>query len=168
MNFMVVRSSSPYNGIIRRPGVRKLQAVPSTSHEMLKILVEGGVITLKSSKLVSLECAVVSGPEGAPSATRPIIEERIKVAINLEYLEQTVMIGFTLTEEGRNKLFELLQRNFDIFAWKPADMTGVPRHIAENRLNVREGCSLVRQKKRGQATDRNQAIQKEVGKFVEA
>ncbi|GKB59895.1 hypothetical protein Tco_0916081, partial [Tanacetum coccineum] len=42
------------------------------------ILVEGGVITLKSSKLVPLECAVVSGPEGAPSATNPIIEERIK------------------------------------------------------------------------------------------
>ncbi|GJV40513.1 reverse transcriptase domain-containing protein [Tanacetum coccineum] len=46
MNFMVVRSSSPYNEIIRRPGVRKLQAVPLTAHEILKILVEGGVITL--------------------------------------------------------------------------------------------------------------------------
>ncbi|GJR52158.1 reverse transcriptase domain-containing protein [Tanacetum coccineum] len=168
MNFMVVRSSSQYNGIIGRPGVRKLQAVPSTAHGMLKIPVEGGVITLKSSKLVPLECAVVSGPEGAPSATKPIIEERIKVAINPEYPEQTVMIGSTLTEEGRNKLCGLLQRNLDIFAWKPADMTGVPRHIAEHRLNVREGCSPVRQKKRGQAADRNQAIQEEVGKLVEA
>ncbi|GJX86843.1 reverse transcriptase domain-containing protein [Tanacetum coccineum] len=110
MNFMVVRSSSPYNGIIGRPGVRKLQAVPSTAHGMLKIPVEGGVITLKSSKLVPLECAVVSGPEGAPSATKPIIEERIKVAINPEYPKQTVMIGSTLTEEGRNKLCGLLQR----------------------------------------------------------
>ncbi|GJU44957.1 reverse transcriptase domain-containing protein [Tanacetum coccineum] len=168
MNFMVVRSSSPYNGIIGRPGVIKLQAVLSTPHGMLKIPVEGGVITLKSSKLVSLECAVVSGPEGAPSATKPIIEERIKVAINPEYPEQTVMIGSTLTEEGRNKLCELLQRNLDIFAWKPADMTGVPRHIAEHRLNVREGCSPVRQKKRGQAADRNQEIQEEVGELVEA
>ncbi|GJW79914.1 hypothetical protein Tco_0143889 [Tanacetum coccineum] len=52
MNFMVVRSSSLYNGIIGRPGVRKLQAVPSTAHRMLKIPVEGRVITLKSSKLV--------------------------------------------------------------------------------------------------------------------
>ncbi|GJV72021.1 reverse transcriptase domain-containing protein [Tanacetum coccineum] len=50
----------------------------------------------------------------------------------------------------------LLQRNLDIFAWKPADMTGVPRHMAEHHLNVREGCSPVRQKKRGQAADRNQ------------
>ncbi|GJX93386.1 reverse transcriptase domain-containing protein [Tanacetum coccineum] len=71
---------------------------------------------------------------------KPIIEERIKIAINLEYLEQTIMIGSTLTEEGRNKLCGLLQRNLDIFAWKPADMTSVPRHIAEHRLNGAGGC----------------------------
>ncbi|GKA29263.1 hypothetical protein Tco_0715508 [Tanacetum coccineum] len=47
-------------------------------------------------------------------------------------------------------------------------MTGVPRHIAEHRLNMRKGCSPVRQKKRGQAADKNQAIQEEVGKLVEA
>ncbi|GKA71843.1 hypothetical protein Tco_0778059, partial [Tanacetum coccineum] len=54
MNFMVVRSSSSYNGIIGRPRVKKLQEVPSTAHRMLKILVEGGVIILKSSKLVNI------------------------------------------------------------------------------------------------------------------
>ncbi|GJT09210.1 reverse transcriptase domain-containing protein [Tanacetum coccineum] len=47
-------------------------------------------------------------------------------------------------------------------------MTGIPRHITEHRLNVRGGCSSVRQKKKGQAADRNQAIQEEVGKLVEA
>ncbi|GJS32155.1 reverse transcriptase domain-containing protein [Tanacetum coccineum] len=78
------------------------------------------------------------------------------------------MIGSTLTEEGRNKLCDLLQHNLDIFAWNLADMTGVPRHIAEHHLNVREGCSPVRQKKSGQAADRNQAIQEEVGKLMEA
>ncbi|GJT83104.1 reverse transcriptase domain-containing protein [Tanacetum coccineum] len=78
------------------------------------------------------------------------------------------MICSTLTEKGRKKLRNLLQCNLDIFAWKPADMTSVPRHIAEHRLNLREGCSPVRQKKRGQTADRNQAIQEEVRKFVEA
>nr|GEY68887.1 reverse transcriptase domain-containing protein [Tanacetum cinerariifolium] len=139
MNFMVVRSQSPYNGIIGRPGVRKLQAVPSIAHGMLKILVEGGVFTLQSSKLIPLKCVMVSGPGETPSAAKPIIEERVKVAINPKYPEQT-----------------------------PANMTGVPRHIMKHRLNVREGCSLVRQKKRGQAADRNQAIQEEVGKLVGA
>ncbi|GJV91843.1 reverse transcriptase domain-containing protein [Tanacetum coccineum] len=66
MNFVVVRSPSSYNRIIRRPGVRKLQAVLSTAHGMLKLLVEGGVITLKSNRLVPLECALVSGPEETP------------------------------------------------------------------------------------------------------
>ncbi|GKA62737.1 reverse transcriptase domain-containing protein [Tanacetum coccineum] len=150
MNFVVVRSPSSYSGIIGRPGVRKLQAVPSTAHGMLKLPVEGGVITLKSSRLVLLECALVFGPEETLPATKPIVEERVKVAINPEYPEQTVMIGSTLSEEGRNKLCGLLQRNLDIFAWKPADMPDVPRNISEHRLNVREGCSPVRQKKRGQ------------------
>ncbi|GKA19958.1 reverse transcriptase domain-containing protein [Tanacetum coccineum] len=168
MNFVVVRSLSPYNGVIGRLGVKKLQAVPSTVHGMLKIPVEGGVITLKSSRLVPLECAMVSGPERTLPANKPTVEERIKVAINPEYPKQTIMIGSTLTEEGRNKLCSLLQQNLDVFAWKPADMTGVPRHIAEHRLNVRKGCSPIRQKKRGQAADRNQAIQEEVGKLVEA
>ncbi|GJZ53817.1 hypothetical protein Tco_0608702 [Tanacetum coccineum] len=145
MNFVIVRLSFPYNGIIGRPGVRKIQAVPSTTHGMLKFPVPGGILTLKSSKIIPIKCAAVSGPEGQPPTIYQAIEERIKVAINPEYPEQTIMIGSTLTEEGRNKLCDLLQRNLDVFAWKPADMTGVPRHIAEHRLNLRKGCPPVRQ-----------------------
>nr|GEW48576.1 reverse transcriptase domain-containing protein [Tanacetum cinerariifolium] len=157
-----------YNEIIRRPGVRKLRAVLSIAHGMLKLPIEGGVIALKSSMLVSLECALVFGPEETFPDTKPILEERVKVEINLEYPEQAVMIGSTLTEGGHNKLCGLLYRNLDIFAWKLADMTGVPRYIAEHCLNMQEGCSLVRQKKKGQGADRNQAIQEEVGKHMEA
>ncbi|GJW61856.1 hypothetical protein Tco_0111191 [Tanacetum coccineum] len=47
-------------------------------------------------------------------------------------------------------------------------MTGVPRHIAEHRLNIREGCLPVRQKKREQAPKRNKAICEEVKKLVDA
>nr|GEZ05179.1 reverse transcriptase domain-containing protein [Tanacetum cinerariifolium] len=81
MNFVLVRSPSLYNGIIGRLGVRKLQAVSSTTHEMLKIPVERGIITLKSSMLVKLKCAMVSGPEGSLPVTKPMVKERIKVAI---------------------------------------------------------------------------------------
>ncbi|GJX96013.1 reverse transcriptase domain-containing protein [Tanacetum coccineum] len=134
---------------------------------MLKLPVEGGVITLKISSIVPLECAMVSRPKGNLPTTKQIVVERIKVEINQEYSEQTIMIGSILIEEGRNKLCDLLSRNLDIFTWKPADMNGVPRHIAKHHLNVREGCSPVRQKKRGQATDRNQVIHEEVRKLVE-
>ncbi|GKE30274.1 hypothetical protein Tco_1445658 [Tanacetum coccineum] len=75
-----------------------------------------GLITLKSSKMVPLECATVFRPEGNLPATKQEVEERVKVAINPEYLKQTIMICSTLTQEGRNKLCDLLQRNLDIFA----------------------------------------------------
>ncbi|GJY99193.1 hypothetical protein Tco_0516623 [Tanacetum coccineum] len=78
MNFVIVRSSSPYNGIIGRPGI------------------------------IPIECAAISGPEGQPPAAHQAIEEKINVAINPEYPEQTIMIGSTLTEEDRNKLCDLL------------------------------------------------------------
>ncbi|GJV53002.1 reverse transcriptase domain-containing protein [Tanacetum coccineum] len=166
MNFMVVRSHSPYNGIIGRPGVRRIKAIPSTAHGMLKFPVTGGTVTLRSSRIIPLECAMISGPRTQQPVVDQGTEEKIQVVIHPEYPEQTIAIGSTLTEEGRKKLCGLLRQNLDIFAWKPADMTGVVRHIAEHRLNIREGCFPVRQKKRGQASERNKAICEEVEKLV--
>ncbi|GKC44022.1 reverse transcriptase domain-containing protein, partial [Tanacetum coccineum] len=107
MNFMIVRSLSPYNGIIGRPGIREIQAVPSTTHGMLKFPADGGIVTIRSTILIPAECATVTTSS------------------------------------------------------KPLDMTGVPRSVAEHRLNIREGYSPVRQEKRSQASERAKAIQVE-------
>ncbi|GJX74880.1 reverse transcriptase domain-containing protein [Tanacetum coccineum] len=130
MNFMVIRSPSQHNGIIGRTGIRKIRAVPSTVHGMLKFPVKGGTMTLQSSRVIPMECAMISGP----STQHPVTS----------------------------------QTKLDVFTWKPADMAGIPRHIAEHRLNVREGYLPIRQKKRGQAPERNKAIQEEVKKLVDA
>ncbi|GJX85506.1 reverse transcriptase domain-containing protein [Tanacetum coccineum] len=45
--------------------------------------------------------------------------------------------------------------------FKPSDMIRVQPSVAEHRLNIREGYSPVRQKKRGQAPERAKAIQAE-------
>ncbi|GJT55900.1 reverse transcriptase domain-containing protein [Tanacetum coccineum] len=144
MDFMVVRSTSPHNRIIGRPGLRKIQAAPSTTYGMIKFPVMGGILTLKSSKIIPVECAMVSGLEEQPISVNKVREERVKVEINPEHPEQTVMIGSDLMEKTR----------------------GVPRHIAEHRLNLRKGCQPVRKKKRGQAAERNIAINDEVSKLV--
>ncbi|GJR01391.1 reverse transcriptase domain-containing protein [Tanacetum coccineum] len=151
-----------------RSGIRKICAVPSTTHGMLKFPIKGGTVTLRSSRVIPMECAMISGPNTQHPVTSQVLEEKIKVAIHPEYPEQTIAIGSTLTEKGRKELCALLRQNLDVFSWKPADMTGVPRHIAEHRLNVREGCLPTRQKKRGQAPKRNKAIQEEVEKLVDA
>ncbi|GJS34887.1 reverse transcriptase domain-containing protein [Tanacetum coccineum] len=97
----------------------------------------------------------------------PTTTEGIKVAIHPEYAEQTVTIGESLSKKGRMELCNLLKDNMDIFSWKPADMTSVPRFIVEHRLNIREGCQPIRQKRRGHAPNRNKAIHEEVAKLVE-
>ncbi|GJW39188.1 hypothetical protein Tco_0065033 [Tanacetum coccineum] len=168
MNFMVVRSPSQNNGIIGRPGIRKIHAIPSTAHGMLKFPVKGGTITLQSSRIIPMECAMISEPSTRPPEAGKILEEKIRVAIHPEYPEQTITIGSTLTKKGLKELCTLLGQNLDVFVWKPADMTGVPRSIVEHCLNIREGCPPVRQKKRGQVPERNKAIQEEVEKLVDA
>ncbi|GKA45440.1 hypothetical protein Tco_0738236 [Tanacetum coccineum] len=60
MNFMIVRSPSPYNGIIGRPRIREIQAVPSTAHGMLKFPVNGGEVTIRSTILTPNECATIT------------------------------------------------------------------------------------------------------------
>ncbi|GKD27507.1 hypothetical protein Tco_1233721, partial [Tanacetum coccineum] len=168
MNFMVIRSPSQHNAIIGRPGIRKICAVPSTAHGMLKFPVEDGTVTLQSSRIIPMECAMISRPSIQPPIVNQVLEEKINVAIHPEYPEQIVAIGSTLTEKGRQELCSLLKQNLDIFAWKPADMTGIPRNIAKHCMNIREECLPVRQKKRGQAPERNKAIQEEVEKLVDA
>nr|GEV25355.1 hypothetical protein [Tanacetum cinerariifolium] len=60
MNFMIVRSPSPYNGIIGRPGIREIQAVPSTAHGMLKFPVNGEIVTVRSTILTPIECTTIA------------------------------------------------------------------------------------------------------------
>nr|GEW61161.1 reverse transcriptase domain-containing protein [Tanacetum cinerariifolium] len=129
INFMIVKSLSPYNGIIERSRLRAIPAVPSTVHGMLKFPVEGGIVTIRNIILIPTECASVITSSVVPSE------------------ERTQELGH--------------------FAWQPSDMTGVSRSVAKHRLNIREGYSPVRQKKRGQAPKRAKAIQAEVQKLVE-
>nr|GFA91806.1 reverse transcriptase domain-containing protein [Tanacetum cinerariifolium] len=130
MNFMIVKSLSPYNGIIGRPG----------------------------SLLIPAECASVG--------TSPVTPEEKKAhppTLRFHYTQTSSIKKWRWGDRYPMKdalscALSLLKRNLDIFAWQPSDMTGVPRSVAEYRLNVREGCPPVRQKKRGQAPERTKAI----------
>nr|GEX62645.1 reverse transcriptase domain-containing protein [Tanacetum cinerariifolium] len=158
MNFMVVKSLSPYNGIIGRPGLKAIQAVPSTVHGMLKFSTEWGIVTICSSLLIHAKCVSIGTSSGTPrdERTHPT---NFTVALHPNFPDQEVVVRGSLSDSGRTKLCALLKKNLDIFAWQPSDMTGVPRSVVEHRLNIRDGCPPVRQKKRGQAPERAKAIQ---------
>ncbi|GJX09764.1 reverse transcriptase domain-containing protein, partial [Tanacetum coccineum] len=153
---------------IGKTGIRKIRAVPSMAQGMLKFLVKGGTVTIRSSRVIPMECAMIFEPSTQHPVTSQVLEEKIKVAICPEYLEQTIAIGSTLTEKGRKELCALLRQNLNVLAWKPANMIGVLWHMAKHRLNVREARPPIRQKKRGQAPERNKAIREEMEKLVDA
>nr|GEW50954.1 ferric reduction oxidase 2-like [Tanacetum cinerariifolium] len=87
----IYMSLSPYNGIIGRPGLKAIQAVPSTVHGMLKFPTEEGIVTIRSSLLIPAECASVG--------TSPVTPEEKKahpanlwVPLHPNFLDQEVMV----------------------------------------------------------------------------
>ncbi|GKF92953.1 hypothetical protein Tco_0279672, partial [Tanacetum coccineum] len=83
MNFMIIRSMSPYNGIIGRSGIREIQVIPSIAHEMLKFPVDEGIVTIRNTILIPAECAMVITSS----------KEIPKVAIHPNFPDQEVALG---------------------------------------------------------------------------
>ncbi|GJZ29633.1 hypothetical protein Tco_0574280 [Tanacetum coccineum] len=134
---------------------------------MLKFPADGGIVTIRSTILILSECAtVITSPKEIPKEARTS-HQNLKVTIHPNFPDQEVAIGGTLSLAGRMELCTLLKKNLDIFAWQPSNMTRVPRSIAEHRLNIRKGYSPVRQKKRGQTSERAKAIQAEMAESDE-
>ncbi|GJT94587.1 reverse transcriptase domain-containing protein [Tanacetum coccineum] len=117
MNFMIARSLSSYNGIIGRPEIREIQAIPSTAHRMLKFPVDGWIVTIRSIILIPAECATVTTSPKETLKEAEIRQENFKVALHPNFLDQEVAIGGTLSAKGRTELCSLLKENLDIFAW---------------------------------------------------
>nr|GEV54510.1 reverse transcriptase domain-containing protein [Tanacetum cinerariifolium] len=109
--------------------------------------VKGGIVTIRSTTTIPAEFRMVTEAQDICSPKEPT--KGVKVAIHPEYLDQTVMIGEILSEKGRMELCNLLKENLDIFAWKSADVTGIPCSIAKHRLNIHKGCQPIQQKEGG-------------------
>nr|GFA13332.1 reverse transcriptase domain-containing protein [Tanacetum cinerariifolium] len=163
-----LKSPSPYNGIIRRPGISAIRAVLSTAHGMLKFPVDGGIVTIYNTTVPPRKCNTIACDTTQTQTQHAAKVINLKVAIHPYYPEQEVSIGGSLSDKGRAAMCALLQRNLDIFAWEPKHMTGVPRSITKHKLKIRQGYSPVRQKKCGQAPKRAKAILEEVHKLMDA
>nr|GEU49520.1 hypothetical protein [Tanacetum cinerariifolium] len=83
-------------------------SVPSTVHGMLKLPVEGGIATIRSTILIPTECL------------------------------SKVVIGGSLSDKGRTELCSVLKKNLDIFAWQPSDMTGAPERAKAIQVEVQK------------------------------
>nr|GEV09526.1 reverse transcriptase domain-containing protein [Tanacetum cinerariifolium] len=101
MNFMIVRSPSSYNGIIGRPEIREIQAVPSTAHGMLKFPMKGGIVTIRSTILKPTECTTIAATPKDHAKKVKIRHDNFKVAIHPDFPDQEITIGGTISIKAR-------------------------------------------------------------------
>jgi hypothetical protein len=121
-----------------------------------------------SKKLAASELDI---PENSDNANKPQPAEEIQVkTIDLGTGDnsKTTTIGASLDPKLEDALVSFLLANRDIFAWKPADMPGVPRNLIEHLLNVDPKATPKRQHLRRFADNRRDAIKKELSKLLAA
>ncbi|XP_076934634.1 uncharacterized protein LOC143600990 [Bidens hawaiensis] len=146
VDFLVMETSHPqYDIILVREAIGDFNATPSTAHGIVGILTPTGIAMIHANK----ECNMAerkTPPQKMQKTSK--IREVEKWALNKKFPEQSIIIGPTISEEARAALKSLLLKNIDVFAWTPADMTGVPRSKAEHELKVNPNFVPVVQKRR--------------------
>ncbi|GKD28579.1 hypothetical protein Tco_1239357 [Tanacetum coccineum] len=85
-----------------------------------------------------------------------------KVVIHKGYPDQTITIGGNLTGECRSGLIKMLRKHADAFAWTLADMTVIPRSVAEHELKTYPHIEPRVQRKMSIAPDRRKVVKDEV------
>ncbi|GJU05758.1 reverse transcriptase domain-containing protein [Tanacetum coccineum] len=150
IEFAVVKSPSLYNALLGRTEMRSLGAVASTIHSMMKFQTSNGIVTISTTRETLRECRQ--------------IEEAQDLSRHARVTDLTLMQ--TSSEVANPRLS--LAPNVDIFAWTPADITGIPRAITEHSLDTYPHIEPKAQKKRSLATYRRKVMTDEVNEWLKA
>nr|GEV11415.1 reverse transcriptase domain-containing protein [Tanacetum cinerariifolium] len=167
-----------------RTGMRSLGVVAFTIHSMIKLLTSNGIATIATTRETLKECRQIEEAQALSQHTHlDDVEERRqsnqginppkssveeKIVVNDNYPAQLVTVGGGLSTECRHALIHTLRRNVDIFAWTPADMTGIPRAITKHILDTYPHIKPKVQKKRSLALDRRKVVTDEVNEWLKA
>ncbi|XP_071699285.1 uncharacterized protein [Rutidosis leptorrhynchoides] len=163
IEFSIVKTDSRYNVILGRNSMQKFSATASTVHGMMKFPTPAGVATIRTQEMEPIECMQIF-----KGTSDIVVHDNGYVSPNPKHPDQRIQIGATLSTNAKDMLCKLLAPNIDVFACEPSDMTGVPREIAQHRLNVNPNITPVIQKKRAMAFERSEFLDNEVQRLVDA
>ncbi|XP_039687900.1 uncharacterized protein [Medicago truncatula] len=187
IRYLVINAPSSYNAIIGRPSINLLDAFVSTKHLMMKYPLDNGRVgVIRGDQKIARECYHASlklGGKGRETLGVNLIDldpredyqqERIVPIEDLKDIvigsdpNRTTKIGASLKEAEERNLIQLLQENFDLFAWSPSDMPGIDIKVACHHLAVSPSVKPVVQKKRKMGEEKRKAVDEEVKKLMEA
>ena len=92
-------------------------------------------------------------------------DEIVKFQVHPTDPKNTTSIGAQLDPTVNAALRAFLRENWDIFAWHPSDMPGIPRRLAEHSLNILKGYKPVKQTLWRFSEPKRQAMGEELAKF---
>lgn len=143
LDFIVVKASSPYNAILGRPAIWRLQAIVSTLHLAMKFPTPHGIATVRGDQQLARECYRIAlrQADGEGTSTRPDPPRKV-LSIQAPTLadpltplddqteslqigpqaDQLVLVGKLLPDAVKQQLLHLLREYVDVFAWSPKDL----------------------------------------------
>ena len=94
-------------------------------------------------------------------------DEIVKFQVHPMDPTKTASVGTQMSPTMDTALRNFLRENWDIFAWHPSDMPGIPRRLAEHSLNILKGYKPVKQTLRRFSEPKRQAMGEELAKLLE-
>ncbi|XP_076936518.1 uncharacterized protein LOC143603661 [Bidens hawaiensis] len=164
VEFLVLLTTSKHDIILGREEIGDFNAHPSKAHGAVGVLTRTGVA------IIHISCHCLTTDSSKPSMVPQQVHrtEPEKWVLNKKFPDQTIKIGPAISEIVRTFLKQLLTKNTYIFAWKSADMTGVPRKIAELKLRLNPTFMPIVQKKRKMGPEQTKAMNKNVHDLLHA
>ncbi|MFS8007463.1 putative nucleotidyltransferase, Ribonuclease H [Helianthus anomalus] len=161
---MVLPAHSRHDILLGRESQGDFSMICSAPHSAVGFRTETGIALIYASKEVLATDEIRPAKANKPAPRT----EAEKWVLNNAYPEQTVTLGPAMSDLTRAAHKKLLHENIDVFAWTPADMVGVPRHIAEHRLNVSEDAKPVVHAKRQLGDIKHDAMKEQVLELLNA
>ncbi|GKD63079.1 reverse transcriptase domain-containing protein [Tanacetum coccineum] len=180
LNFVIIRSNSPYNLLLGRTAMQRMGIVVSKIYGAIKFHTPKGIGTMPLTyKPLKRDERKKKSKATCPEIAKNVLscgDAKERIIVNTKYPEQTVAIGMRLPTNIKERLHELLIAIVDIFVWTYADMTGILRTIivggksfnTEHKLNEYKHIKPIKQKKRGLGSDYNEATCREVEELPKA
>ncbi|XP_057452759.1 uncharacterized protein LOC130744604 [Lotus japonicus] len=196
IKFLVVKCTSPYNVLIGRPSLNRLEAIISTRHLTAKYpLSKGGVGILKADQLVARKCYSESFKQYGHLGKKAVKEghrvyevevEQAEVSLDprdgfldhkmtseeetkaIEIGKRSLKVGVNLTASQEDRLVKLLSQNMDLFAWSAKDLPGIDPKFICHKLALNPGAKPIVQFKRKMGEEKTEAVKVETNKLLEA
>ncbi|XP_076961061.1 uncharacterized protein LOC143637591 [Bidens hawaiensis] len=164
IEFLVLLATSKHDIILGREEIGDFNVHPSTAHGAVGVPTQTDVAIIH----VNRHCFATESSKPSKIPKQVQRTEPEKWVLNKKFPDQTVVIGPAVSEIVRTFLKQLLTKNMDIFAWQPANMTGVPRNIAEHKLRVNPAFTSIVQKKRKMGPEQTKAMNEQVKDLIHA